>query len=471
MSSLNRMKQSSSSIKLWPEQEPAVSFVVQRPKAALFFQQRTGKTFITMSILEQLERSDMAVVLVCILTNKETTWSDNLTKFLPWLNVTTDWEEFKKLEFPKLLLMHHEMIHTIAVKIRRVKWVSMCVVDESHRWKARGSRMSRAGAKLTGIPRKLLLTGTPIEKQPKDLWAQFRFLAPDVFGKWADFEREFMDFTRIDMDGVKPGTARWQLKIIQQGMLRSRAKFKREKLPKLLDMIKPYCLRLTKEDVGILAPVIERVDVELLGQQRKLYDQMKKDSVIRFGDTRVMATMKVTQIIKRREIANGFVFDDYGNKHVLGYAKLNALVKLFEKLPKPIVIFTEFSPENDMIVEVLRDLDYDIAVLTGRTKKSQRAVIQRDFQRAQYDGIVCQSRAGGVGIDLWRANYAIAHSIGYSSITFEQMASRLDAKHKLKPARIFVLTATRSIDTDLYNLVIEKGLDAKEVLNQLKERI
>ena len=65
-----------------------------------------------------------------------------------------------------------------------------------------------------------------------------------------------MDFTKVDMTGVAPGTARWKRKIMKQGMLRNRAKFKEEMRPELLRLIEPYSLRLTKRDVGILEPKI-----------------------------------------------------------------------------------------------------------------------------------------------------------------------------------------------------------------------
>ena len=468
-SSRKRMRQSKSLIELWPEQEKAVQFVLQRNETALFFEQRTGKTFITLKVLEELSGPRFAGVVVCLLNNKDSTWRDRFDELLPWMNVTSNWEEFKQLDFPKVLLVHHDALHTMAKKINGKKWITFCVVDESHRWKARGSRMSRAGAQLRHIPRKLILSGTPIEKQPKDLWAQFRFLKPELFGSWAEFEEEYMNFEDVDMTGVKPGSARWQIKMMKRGMLRHRATFKDEKMPQLLELLKPVCLRLTKEDAGILRPKIIPVAVDLAPYQQRLYDRMTKHSVIKLRDgTRVMAPMKVTQIIKRRELASGFVYDDEDGCHLVGDANLIKLLEMFERLPKPVVIFTEFDVENILIAEALDVLGYDIETLTGSTPKRRRAEIQRGFQRAQYDALVCQSRAGGVGIDLWKANSAIAHSMGYSSITFEQMASRLDAKHKKKPAKIFVLCARSTIDEELYDLVIDKGFSSEAVLKHLK---
>lgn len=460
-----------SSIELWPQQEKARDFVLANNETALFFEQRTGKTFITLGVLDNMPRDNMAVVLVSFLNNKDSTWADKIAEFLPWLTVTKDWEEYKKLPCPKLYLLHFEELHTVATKIRRgaQRWINFAIIDEAHRLKNRGSRLSRAAAKLADVKKKLILTGTPIEKQPKDLWGQFRFLKPDLFGSWKTFEEEYMDFKLIDMEGVTPGTARWQIKIMQQGMLRSRAKFKQEKIPKLTQLIKPYSMRLEKEDVGILRPQIRKVLIPIEGRQRLVYDQMKKDSVTRVRGHRIMAPLAVTAIMKRRQIASGFVYDDDENCHHVGDAKLVKLISLFERLPKPIVVFTAFKPDHELIAQTLEDLGYDIARVSGATKKPARAQIWRAFQRAQFDGLVCQVRTGGVGVDLWKSDHAIVHSMTHSSIDFNQMASRLDNINKRVAAKIYVLCGKSTIDEDLYDMIVDKGMTSKEVLDQLKQ--
>lgn len=425
-----------------------------------------------MKVIEEMPRDDLAVVLVAFLGNKESTWSDKITEFLPWLNVTSDWEAFKRLPFPKLFLIHFEALHTVAAKLKNAakKWLTFAIIDEAHKLKARGSRQSRAAARLSGVRKRLLLTGTPMDKQPKDLWAQFRFLVPTLFGSWKTFEDRFMDFKKINMEGVRPGTARWQLKIMQQGMLRSRAPFKKELLPEFIEMIAPYCLRLEKEEVGIKRAKLIRVNVSISGEQQRVYREMKRHSVVRLADRRrVMAPLTVTNIVKRRQIASGFVYDDDGECIQLGTAKLDKLMKLFHRLPKPVTVFAMFRPEIDLISETLKKEGYEIATVDGRTPKKARPAIWRKFQKAQLDGVVCQIRTGGVGVDLWKSSYGIVHSIGYSWIDFDQMTSRLDAIGKDKAAKIYILCSNATIDEDLYNMVVLKHLDAKEVLKQLKK--
>ncbi len=458
--------------KLWPKQKQAVKFVMEREAAALFFEQRTGKTFITMGVLEQLPRENLAAVLVCLLNNKDSTWRDQLAANLSWLNVTDSWEVFKKLPYPKLLLVHFDILHSLAAKIKRAKWVSFAIVDEAHRMKARGSRQSRACARLASTAKRLILTGTPMDKSEKDLWAQFRFLVPGLlFSRWEDFEDEFMEWRKIDLKKYPYGSPLWRQKLLLARMLKSKAKFNPRKREKFVKLIQPYCLRMTKRDVGILEPEIIRYPVRIVGKQRRIYDEFARDHVAYLNDEdRVMAPLEVTSIMKKRQIANGFVFDDDEQLHWLGDAKIRAILDLMEELPKPVVIFTVFSPELEKITKALLNEGYEVASVNGKTRKKLRPDLWRKLQKARLDAIVIQIRTGGVGVDLWKASYGIFASWTHSFIDFDQAKSRMDHKDKTKPNRLYALTAENTIDTDLFDLVLDKGLSAEEVLKQLKTK-
>lgn len=465
---------------LWPKQQEAYEFVIKRKNAALFCEQRTGKTFITMAVLRKLAGSainletgrgnDFAGVLVCLLNNRDSTWIDNLSKYLPWLNIHIDLDSFKAATCPKLLLVNFERLPRIIKKLTRYRKINWMGIDEAHRISKRGTRQSKAAARMHWVERKLILTGTPIEKQPLDLFAQFRFLDQGVFGtKWSDFESEYLDFPKLDMRGIPPGTRMWQQRMLQQRILKSRAQFKEDKIPQLIRLIKPVSFRLTKEDVGIVEPDVVKVTVPMLGRQRYYYDKMRKTSVIRLKDgSRSMAELEITNIAKSRQIASGFVYDDDGEVHYVGDAKLRKLMALIRKTPKPVVVFTAFIPDLSRIMEAVLEEGYEAIEVHGGVKKKLRPDIWRNFQRAQYDVIVCQIRTGGVGVDLWKSGNAIVHSMGHSFIDFDQAKSRMDNRNKRKAAKVQVLCCENTIDEDLYELVMVKGLSGEAVLSKLK---
>lgn len=395
------------------------------------------------------------------------------TELIPQVNVTSDWEEYKKLPSPRLLVIHYQMFVKLIKKLVKAKWLNWFCIDEGHGIANRGTKQSRAAARMSWVPRKVLLTGTPIEKQPTDLWAQFRFLDPSVFGmNWEDFQKRYMEWPKVDMRHAPPGSALWQQKMLQQRILKNKAKFREELRREFMDRINPLSIRLTKRDVGILDPISRKVIVPLTRYQKRVYEEMTRHAVTRLrDDTRILAGLPVTIITKQRQIASGFVFDDDRNVHRIDNAKLNAIKQLVVKLPKPVVIFTAFRPDNAFIFEAMVNEGYEVATVTGSTKKQLRPGIWQAFQRGQYDVLVCQTKTGGTGVDLWKSSHAIVASMSHSYRDWDQLKSRMDSRDKSKASELFVICGENTIDEDLFDLVVVKRLDADRVLSLLKKRI
>jgi SNF2 family DNA or RNA helicase len=482
-SSAVKKKPKKSSLQLWPEQQDVFQFTVERDATAMFCEQRTGKTYVTLKNVEHnvawdiIRGVDFCGILVTLLTNRDSTWLDALAKFLPDVNVTSDWEVFKKLPAPRILLVHYEMLPKLINKLVKYKKFNWAAVDEAQRISNRGNKAARGMARLAWIERRLALTGTPQEVRETDYFGIFKFLDPDVFGtNWAKFEKHFMEWPKVDFENAPPGSALWQKKTLQQRILKNKAKFREDRREEFIDLLKPYCIRLTQEDVGIKKAKVHKVDVLMTKPQRDVYKDMLRDSFAylpsrgrnKRSQRRVTAPLVITNIAKRRQIATGFVYDDDDRLHDLGDGKLRETVKLVERLPKPVVVFTAFRPDNDLVYETLVEEGYDVVQVNGSTKKKLRPQIWRDFQRAQYDVAVVQVKTGGTGVDLWKSSHAIVYSMTHSYRDWDQMKARLSAKGKLRPSEFYVLCSKNSIDEELYDLVIVKKFNTELTLKHLK---
>lgn len=462
-----------SSIELWPKQREALEFALSRDETALLCEQRTGKTYITLALIRELMGDgNFSGLIVGLLNNKETTWKDKLTELLPDLSVFTELTEYRAHKGDKLLLIHYELFVKLIDKLVKCKFVNFMAVDEAHRLSNRSSKQSRAASRMSWVSRKLILTGTPIESQPSDMFAQFRFLAPHVLGtRWDDFEKTYMDFERIDMSQYKYGTQAWERMMLKQRILRSKAEFRDDRKPEFVQLINPYCFRLTADEVGIQGPKVSKVVVPMFGHQLRCYRELENTGVTTTpSGVEIVSGMAVTTLMKIRQIASGFVYDEDHEVEHLGRAKEARLYELFEKLSKPIVVFTAFKPDTDRIHRGLARRGFEVAKVYGATKKQARPGIWRDFQAGKYDGIVCQIKTGGVGVDLWKANNAIVHSMGHSYIDWDQAKARLNARHKNKAPSIYVLCGKGTVDEDLFELVFIKHCKGKAVLDQLKKR-
>jgi hypothetical protein len=470
-------------VTLWsqlrPLQKSAVKFCLKQSTVALFFRQRLGKTWIALGVIEQLRPS--LTLIVVPLTNKESTWADLIHSKLPDYDLLTFPDKIKRKGLLKalrgfksgILLLHFEQMVAVIEQLRRRDW-DLVVIDECHRLKDKGSRSSRAADKLSYARRKIGLSGTPIEDQPSDVWAQFRFIAPNVLGTWwADFDATYMEQPEHD-PYAKDSSGRMKYRINSPGFRRAmmryriekrRCKFRADKLSDFLDLIKPYSWR---EDLPGPAPKFHIERVVLRGDQRELYEQLRKRRVIRVGKKRITAPMKMTLNEKLAQICGGYLIDDVGSVHEVGRAKLRRLHTILDRWGSPAVIFCRYTAEVEAIKH---EVGGRVAVLSGQTPRKQRPGIQRAFQAGKIDRLICQIRTGGVGVDLFRARYLVVFSCNFSSIDFSQMVARIQLPDQERPVDIILIVVNDSVDTDKLNVLRDKSSRTDRTLSSLKRSL
>lgn len=496
-SSSKRMAESGDALSLQPRRSPllkplyrrldsyqkrGVDFALSVRTAALLFEQGTGKTWICGGIIEALMDHQFEGVLVVSLANLETTWVTFFADHLPELTICRSWDTFKVAPAPKLFLTHYEGMRKkgMAERVRR-RGERMVFVgyDESQRLKNRTSLDSRIAAKLRACGKcRTILTGTPIDENPAELWAQFRFLREDVFGDtWSDFEDTFFEPLTDKQQSLKdrlgevtPGSARWHMMMQQYGRLTSKRGFDFDKLDDFLDLVGPYAMRVTKEVLNLPPLNLHRVPLVMLGEQRRVYQDVAGDMVTLLGDTRLTTPMRVTQLGRLHQICGGYVPDDDGNMHEVGRTKMRRLLQLVAKKRKPIVVCCKYRTEIDEIVIELNLAGYAVSAIHGGIKKKERPAIIQAFQRGQYDVIVVQERTGGVGIDLFKSSVAIVYSLTYSRIDFEQFLARVHRRGQEFTVDVYLLYVAGTVDEDVYEAILRKDRITKKVLIELEQR-
>ena len=437
-------------VQLRDYQKKAVAFALSQKGVGLFCDPRTGKTWIALAVVEQLQPQN--VLAVVPLTNKQTTWAKWAGKLLPNYTICLTLEEFRSAPKPRMLLAHYEWLPRIIKKLVRVPW-NLVILDESQRIKARASRQSRNLRRLRHADRRLALSGTPMDDSEIDLWGQMRFIEPRALSeRWSDFDHEFL----------KP-----------DGYMGYGRKFRKEKSEEFNARIKPFCLRVTRDEAGIPEPTMIWCPVMLLGDQRRLYERLERDWIMTINGAKIKTTIELTKRAKLQQLVNGFVFDDDGTAHPVGEAKLRKLRYLLKRrLEPPVIIFCQYLPEVLMIEEACRELSDNVATLTGAIKdkrgKRDRSNLIEAFQSGSIDYLICQQKTGGVGIDLYRSRNAIFYSFGHSYIDFDQAKSRMDVAGENAPI-IFLIYASYTIDEDKREAVLFKRSITEVVLNRLKQ--
>lgn len=460
-----------------------MEWACDRPGAALFLEQGVGKTWIAGGIVEWHMGPDdgpMSALLVVPLANLETTWHRLLSQ-IDGLAVCRTWEEFKAAKPRKgpqrhrLLLINYEKVRKLVKRMKKVEW-SLIVYDESQRLKGRGSKQSRDADRLDADHR-VLLSGTPIEQAPEDLWGQFRFAMPELLGhRWKDFESKWMYKT---------------------GFMGKERVFRQEMMPEFLELIQPHILRITKEEVLDMPPVkYIRQGVPLLGDQLRVYTELTRDMMSTLGDREITCNMAVTQLVRQQQVCGGFVRVDpteaekiaaleesertgeeikppKGPVLPVGRAKLRRLQSVLseEAGNGPFVIFCQYKWELAAIVALLHRNSLRVGVIQGargKGGKKKRVETVDAFQRGELDALVCQIRAGGVGLDLQTACVGIFYSATWSWIDFDQAVSRLHRSGQTRPVRFHLLFCQNTVDELVYEALLMKRSVTELILSRSK---
>ena len=441
---------------LWPKldwfQKEAVAFAIHKQSCALYMEQGTGKTWVSFGIVEQLLTNESEGLIVGLLQNLETTWFDQFSKLFPHVNVTRDWEAYKKLPKPKLLLCHYEYLTKHINKFARKTW-SWVICDESQRLKNRSSNASRAMRKLRyQSDHKYVLSGTPDDGDLIHYWAQFRFFAPDVFGdNWARFDSEYL---------------------VPTGYMGYKRKFNPKKIEKFNKLIEPWVMVVSNEVLGLEAARHVRVPVEMPPHVRAKYDQMEDHLVVELKDQILAAQLPVTKTVKLQQLASGFIYDEEHVVHRISGFRTRRCEKLLERhRGEPVVIFCKYVPEMRSLASLCRRMKLRYAFIRGGRKfKKIRPQVQRDFQAGLYDVVICQIRSG-VGIDLYKSHVAIFYSTGHSSIDFQQSKARVYRRGQTEKVVYYYLIVKNSIDEDIQLALKEKRSVSKSILRRMETRL
>jgi SNF2 family DNA or RNA helicase len=235
---------------------------------------------------------------------------------------------------------------------------------------------------------RLALTGTPIENNTFDLYAQMNFLNPGLLGTKTHFKTEFSD--AID-------------------------KAKNENASELLhQIIHPFLLRRTKLQVATDLP--EKTEnvlyCEMGKEQRKVYDAFKEkfrtyllDKIDENGAEKSQIYI-LEGLTKLRQICNSPALlnndEDYGSASI----KLDILLENIKTKTtnNKVLVFSQFTTMLHLIKERLESEDIQYEYLDGKTRNREENV--KNFQENESIKVFLISlKAGGVGLNLTAAEY------------------------------------------------------------------
>jgi len=262
------------------------------------------------------------------------------------------------------------------------------VLDESQMIKNPSSKLYNAIVSLQS-EHKVVLTGTPIENSLTDLWSQINFVNPGLLGTLGFFKRSFVQ--PIEKKGDE------------------------EREEKLKELISPFILRRTKDEVAReLPPVYEQVRyVNMAESQLRLYEEEKSqvrnallENLEEVGLER--SSIMVLQALTRlRQIANHpDLLEDFNGEESGKFTEVYRNIESVISEGHKVLVFSSFVKHLDLFRTQLEQDGIGYAYLTGSRNQRQREKAVNDFQtKSSCSLFLISLKAGGVGLNLTAADY------------------------------------------------------------------
>lgn len=350
-----------------------------------------GKTIQVLAfILAQREKVAKNTNLVVVPASLVFNWQQEIKKFAPSIKVLTIYGA----ERPKLIndFDRYEIILTsYGTLLADIHWLkdyffNYIVLDESQAIKNPDSQRYKS-ARMLRSRNKIVMTGTPIENNTFDLYGQLSFACPGLLGNREQFKRLYS----VPIDQFKD----------------------KKRALELQARINPFVLRRTKAQVAQELPDKTEMVIycEMDKRQREIYEGCRteiRDYIMGTAeDELTKSSMHVLQgITKLRQICNSpsILGEEkyYGNAS----AKMDVLLEQIEsKAPyHKILVFSQFVSMLELVKAELEARQIEFAYLTGQTK-NREAVVDSFQQNEEVRVFLISLKAGGVGLNLTKADY------------------------------------------------------------------
>jgi len=302
---------------------------------------------------------------------------------------------------------------------------------------------------------KRIMTGSPVTKNPLDLYTQCLFLDPYLldFQSYYAFRNRYAVMKSMHVRGKT-------IQVVHAF----------QNLAELSESLQNFSYRVLKEDCLDLPPKnwIKR-HITLSKEQQKVYDQMKKTALATLNG-KVTSTMTViTQLMRLQQITCGHFVADDGTTQEIKSNRITELIDVLDETEGKAIIWGHWQKDIKNIVNEIEKIYGPGSVVSyyGLTPQDERQDNIRQFQddpKCRF--MVGTPSTGGYGITLTAANTVIYYSNGYD---LEKRLQSEDRAHRIgqkKNVTYIDIIAEDTVDEKIQESLRKKINIASEVLGE-----
>lgn len=409
----------------------------------------------TLQVLSRITADHQGPTLVVCPTSVVTNWVREATRFSPELKVAVyhgpgrdreaDFNEIDLVVTTYGLLRRDELI-------KATQW-HRAILDEAQAIKNPLTATAKAAFDLQAT-HKLAVTGTPVENHLGDLWSLMRFAHPGLLGSQRSFK------ARWGLDGSG------------------------ERVERLRKLVAPFMLRRAKTDEGVapdLPPCVRvQEDCGLTREQMGMYEAVAKamlEAAQEAEDDKTRRMHILAGITKLKQICVHPALPRGVGQELIGRSgKLERLEQLSSEITAAgdsVLVYSQFAKWLPALARHLAERTGAQAdCITGKMSVSERDRVISDFTHSPGPQILCVSlRAGGVGLNLVRANHVIHMDQWWNPAVEDQASDRAHRIGQSRSVEVHKLVCPGTLEERISALLEEKRQLASSVVRSAEDLV
>ncbi len=412
-----------------------------------------GKTVQALSMLHHYKEinGSLKAIVVCP-TTLIYNWKNEVEKFTPSLiwhihHGSMRSRDIEELQKHNIIITTYGTLRSDIQLLLKV-YFDYVILDESQAIKNPSSKVTRAACLLNAKSR-LCMSGTPLQNNTFDIFAQMNFLNPGLLGSMEFFRNEFA--TPIDKFGEQE---------------------QKEHLRKLLF---PFILRRTKEQVAKDLPDKTETILfcEMEKEQRKIYDAYRnsyRDKILGTIDEQGIDKSQLTilqGLMKLRQICDSPAILNEEEKYPNHSIKLDELAREIEENigDHKALIFSQFLGMLALIKAKLIQDNIPYQYFDGSTSAADREKAIQHFQNNDECRVFLISlKAGGVGLNLTAADYVYIVDPWWNPAVEQQAIDRTHRIGQTKNIFAYRMICIDTIEDKILQLQERKRKLASELI-------
>lgn len=320
------------------------------------------------------------------------------------------------------------------------------ILDESQYIKNKNSKIFKAINKIKTY-NKIALSGTPIENSLDDLWSQMEFINPEILGTYNFFAENF----KIPIEKKQDENS----------------------LSELKNLIQPYILRRTKEqvlkDLPELTEQIYYCDMD--PEQEKLYEQEKskaRNFLLKTDGSSPDKISIINTLMKLRQLSNHPKMVDQESEIDSGkYIAVTNYLETLVKEKQKTIIFSSFVTNLSFYTTWCKENKITFCEITGETPASKREQQVKLFQEKEEPLLFFISlKAGGVGLNITKASYVLFLDPWWNPFAEKQGVGRAHRIGQLNKVNVIRFISKNTVEEKIIKLQENKKLLSDSLLEE-----